>query len=152
MPRYNGNNNSNMARSTWGFTLIELMIAVAVIAILAAVAIPAYQDSMIKSRRSDGMATLSSAVSRMEQYFMDNKSYTSDMTQLGYAADPAISTDSYYQVDVAAATATCPITSCFKLEATPRGAQAGDTGCAVLSLTSDGTRDASGTSGVTLCW
>ena len=61
--------------SATGFTLIEVMITVAVIAILAAVALPAYFDYITRSRLVEGRANLADMRTRMEQFFLDNRTY-----------------------------------------------------------------------------
>ena len=119
-----------------GFNLIELIIAVAIVAILAGVAMPSFQKSAEKSRRSDGQAALLDAASKMEAYFYSNKTYTADMTELGYGADPADSSEGYYTVDVEAGTSSCPLTSCFQLKATAQGSQVND-GDLTLSSTGE---------------
>ena len=58
-----------------GFTLIELMIVVGIVAILSAVAIPAYSDYVIRSRVIDGVAPLASLQVKMEQFFQDRRTY-----------------------------------------------------------------------------
>lgn len=58
-----------------GFTLIELMVAVAVVAILAATAIPAYRDYTVRSQLVDATGALSDQRVRMEQYYADNRHY-----------------------------------------------------------------------------
>lgn len=58
-----------------GFSLIELMIAVALVGIVAAVAFPAYQDSINKSRRSEAVAALTEAAQRLEVFFSQNGRY-----------------------------------------------------------------------------
>ncbi len=118
-----------------GFTLIELMIVVVIVAILASVAIPSYRDSVMRGKRADGKTALSDVASKQEQYFMDNRSYTTDMTLLGYAASPADSPEGDYKVSLVAATAGCPITNCYVLQAVPQGGQAGDS-CGTLTLNS----------------
>ncbi|MBX2858514.1 MAG: type IV pilin protein [Cellvibrionaceae bacterium] len=124
-----------MQNTQRGFSLIELIIAVAIVAILAGIALPSFQSSAEKGRRSDGQAALLDAASKMESYFYTNKTYTTDMTALGFTADPANSSEGYYALEVAAATSSCPISSCFKLQATAQGAQVNDGN---LSLASSG--------------
>lgn len=70
-----------------GFTLIELMVTVAVIGILAAVAYPAYQDSIRKSRRTDAKNALTQVVANMERYYAEKNTY------LGATICPAAATD-----------------------------------------------------------
>jgi type IV pilus assembly protein PilE len=59
-----------------GFTLIEVMVVVAIIAILAAVALPAYTDYVRRGKLSEGTSALLAMKTKMEQYFADNRSYT----------------------------------------------------------------------------
>lgn len=63
-------------RSARGFTLIELMITVAVVAILAAVALPAYNDYITRSKFAEATSTLASMRVKMEQYYQDARKYT----------------------------------------------------------------------------
>lgn len=64
-----------MLKRQRGFTLMEVMITVAIVAILAAIAFPSYQDSLRKSRRTDGKNALTQAVANMERYYNQNNSY-----------------------------------------------------------------------------
>ena len=132
-------------QKTSGFTLIELMVTVAIVGILAAVALPSYRSSVLKSARSEGKAALLEAATRQEQYYLDNKTYTAVMTALGLSADPYITEGGSYSVD-AVATATS-----YTLTATPQGGQTDDTDCANLTLTSNGVKGASGTDTAD-CW
>jgi len=127
-----------------GFTLVELMIVVVIIGILAMVAIPAYNDSVAKGRRADAKSTLTAMAAKQEQYYMDNKTYTADLTNIGYdAATNVNSIDDFYTV-AAVATATS-----FTLTATPVNS---DPDCGNFTITEKGTQGVSGTKGATLCW
>ena len=137
-----------IASGSKGFTLIELMIVVAIVGILAAIAYPSYRDSVRRSHRSEGQALLLDTQSREERYYSNNNTYTTDMTKLGYSADPVISENQYYSVDAAAPTSSCPITSCYKLTATAQGSQSDDTHCATMSIDSLGQRTGTNTD----CW
>ena len=64
-------------RASKGFTLIELMITVAVVAVLAAVGYPSYTNYLIRGKLAEGASALSDARVKMEQFFQDNRSYTS---------------------------------------------------------------------------
>lgn len=143
-------------RRAAGFTLVELIIVVVVVGILMAVALPGYQESMQKARRTDAKAGLMDAANRQERYMLDRSRYATDMTELGFGADPMISEEGHYSIDVEEPDPpdpNCSIATCYVLTATPvaNGAQAGDTRCASFSLSSGGARTASG-SGATECW
>ena len=84
---------------TRGFTLIEVMITVAIVAILSGIAIPAYQDYVTRGRFSEATSALASQGVRMEQYFQDNRTYVGACTA-GTAAPPMTNTTHY--------TFTCP--------------------------------------------
>lgn len=71
-----------MAMRNAGFSLIELMIAVAVVAILAAVAYPSYQNSLVKSNRANAQTLMMDIAQREQQYFLDRRSYSSDLSVL----------------------------------------------------------------------
>ncbi len=138
--------------SSRGFTLIEVMVVLVIVGILLGVALPTYQNSMQKGRRSDAKSALLDAANRQEQYMLDRGSYTLDMTELGFGEDPYISEDAHYSVD-AAVCDDGEIDRCFVLTATPRAGtpQSEDTRCNNFMLGSDGSKTASG-SDASNCW
>lgn len=109
-----------------GFTLIELMIAVAIVAILAMVAYPSYISHLRKSHRAEAQAYMMDLAQREQQYFTDNRSYAVDgattaAAQLNASAPPA-DLSSYYTI----ATAPRSVTPSFVITATAIGKQAVD--------------------------
>ncbi|GIX31137.1 MAG: hypothetical protein KatS3mg124_1609 [Porticoccaceae bacterium] len=111
-----------------GFTLIEVLVAVAVIAILLAIALPAYQDQLRRARRADAMDALMLIHQREERHRANNASYTTDLSALGVGTT---SLEGYYGLSVPSASATG-----FEARATAVAgtSQARDTGCTVLRL------------------
>ena len=91
-------------RRVRGFTLIELMVTVAIAAILASVAIPMYRDYVIRSRIIDATSKLSDFRVRMEQYFMDNRTYANG-ANCG-VADPKDTDDAAFTIACKDATAS----------------------------------------------
>jgi type IV pilus assembly protein PilE len=81
-----------------GFTLIELMIVIVIVAILLTIALPSYQQQVRKTRRSLARAELMEVMARQEQFFLDHRHYAGVLTDLGYPASPyAIDADSNNQ-------------------------------------------------------
>ena len=77
-----------------GFTLIEVMIVVTVIAILAAIALPSYNNYLRKGRRADAQAAMTDIASRQQQYLMDARAYAPDIATLGFTPQTSV-TDWY---------------------------------------------------------
>jgi type IV pilus assembly protein PilE len=148
-----GNANSNVParRQQAGFTLLELVIAMAVLTLLVTMAYPSYLEHMNKVRRADALGPLMDLVNRQEQFMLDHKQYAGSMTLLGYAANPYITPEGYYSVAVV--TAGCGTTPCYRFTATPVSgkAQAKDAKCASLSINSAGSKTATG-SASDKCW
>ena len=110
-----------------GMTLLELMIVVAIIGILAAIAMPAFNNSVIEARRADARNSMFDWQLRQAEYFADNLSYASVSTINGSGADTVDSGEGYYDITV-----TSSGTTTFQMTATPKSGttQASDSECA----------------------
>jgi len=111
-------------RRSSGFTLIELVIVLAVVAILAAVALPAYQDQVRASRRTEARETMMSIQAAQERWRSSNTTYAETLAALG---QPAATENYTYELSGNSATG-------YTLVATAREKQAGDTVCATIEL------------------
>ncbi len=122
-------------RSNRGFSLLELMIVVAVAAIIAAIAVPSYQEHTRKSRRAAATAALIDATSRQEQFFLDNKTYTTTIVAGGLNMT-AVTESGTYSLSVDDPSGACPLERCYLVRAIPQGVQDGDK-CGQLTVNSD---------------
>jgi type IV pilus assembly protein PilE len=84
--------------SVRGFTLVELMIVVVIVAILLAVALPSYQNSVQKGRRADAKSALLDAANRQEGNMLDRGTYSLELTDLGFNQNPYLSEEGHYSV------------------------------------------------------
>ena len=148
------------ASNAKGFTLIELMTAVVVAALLLAIAVPSYRAQTQKSRRTEAKTALLDLASREERFNSTNSAYSSSPANLGYTGSWPLRVGSgYYQITACvAATTACGTDAgtgqAFLLTAQPVGAQAGDTQCGSFTLDSTGLQKVTGTSAGTpsSCW
>jgi type IV pilus assembly protein PilE len=130
-----------------GFSLVELMIVVAILAIVAAWGYSSYRDTVIKSRRSEGIAELLMIADKLERYYSDQGTYAG--AGLGNSANTihaSSSKNAYYNFSITTASAVQ-----FTITATPQGGQADDSRCGTFTLDSLGTKTASGSHG-DKCW
>lgn len=152
-----------LARRQGGFTLMELMIVVAVIGILAAVAYPAYQDSILKGRRAEARTALLELMQQQERYMTQRGTYLA-FTNTNGTTNPADAATTFktftgdnpnqpsyrLSADACETPAGVTVRDCIRIHAAPVRS---DPVVNVLSMTSTGLKSCSGTTAITkLCW
>lgn len=147
----------NVAAAMRGVTLIELMVVVAIVAIMFAVAFPSYERYIVRSKRAVGQNVLMQVADRQQQFFMDRKQYAANLTNLGFTANPfivdddgsstvATDPDAVYSVSLSNVTATT-----YTVTAAPVGGQLKrDTQCGSLTMTQAGAKGYTGSG--SNCW
>jgi len=123
---------------------MELMIVVAIIAILLAIAIPSYRNYILRAHRTDATRGLQDIASREENYYFNNNTYPRSTTSLGATVT---TTNGYYTLNIPSSSATN-----YTITATPQSTQAQDTACGTFSLNHAGVQSITGTSDAVTCW
>jgi len=141
-----------LSKKNQGFSLTELLIVVAILALLAAIAIPSYNMQIRKTRRADAKAALLELSQRQETYYADWNSYAATIVNLGWSRatdNNYYSKEDFYQLAITSASARA-----FVMTATAKGAQLKDTECRILRIDNTGAKTATDSTGAdsTDCW
>lgn len=138
--------SARIRRGSGGVTLVELMVAVAIVGILTALAYPSYQRYVARTHRSAARACLSQYVQFMERYYTTNLTYVAAAPSLGCRAEGNM--DRHYTFDVIDVAQ-----GRYTVAATPINTQAAlDNQCGILRIDSTGARTISGSGDVEHCW
>jgi len=131
-----------MRKRLRGFTLIEVLLVILLLLILSAIAIPAYTNQVLKSRRAETQAYLLSAHARQQQFLLDTRAYAPTLANLGVPMPDNVALA--YDVAMVVNAAIPPA---FSLTATPRASQSREA-CGTLTINQTGAR----TAAVSGCW
>ena len=142
-----------------GVTLIEILIVMVILALIASFAYPSYMNYVVDTKRTAATSVLLQVADRQQQFFMDNKRFANDLTNLGFANDPlVIADDGRTAVDAANSASTYSVSLAnvtptgYTVTAAPLNSQATrDTECGSLTLNQALLKGSSGGGGSD-CW
>jgi len=130
---------SKQATKSQGFSLIDVVTAVAIVGILASIAWPAYQSAVRKGNRAAAESHLSDIAQRQQQFLLDQRGFAADLTTLGLITPATVVP--FYTISIAASAGPPPS---FTATATPIGSQADDLSGQALTITNTGAKGPSG--------
>lgn len=139
-------------RTAKGFTLLELMVVLAIVGVLYAVVSPRYQQFVLRSHRAEGQALLVDAAARQARYHAQNHQYVTQQADVGHLQLPrtsgseVTSPSGMYRLDIGSGDGG------YLLQAVPLGTQQADSLCASLLLDGTGNHGSTGTGAVSECW
>lgn len=130
-----------------GFTLIETLIVIAILTIVSVISVSSYRDYMIRANRTDGTSLLLRVAAAQERFYLENNSYTTDTTALGFPSET--SDNGYYKLGLN--TLDPAIRFQAFVTPVPGGRQATDTKCQVFVIDQSGLRN-SAPEPIDVCW
>jgi type IV pilus assembly protein PilE len=138
--------------STRGFTLIELMVVVAIVGILAGIAYPSYVKHVQHGRRAEAQSVMNEVGQYMQRYYAANNNYggvtAAVLSAAGLSQSPKSGNTAYYGIQVVT-TGSSPQN--YSIQATPSGPQAGDV-CGILTLSDTGAKGQDAGATFNQCW
>lgn len=130
-----------------GFTLIEVLIVLAIVGVLVAIAIPSYETSFSKGRRVDGRAFALDLAAREEEYFLQHHRYTSEVEAAAGLNSSTLSPEGFYRGSVGACEGG-DLADCFQVTVSALEFQrVADLACVILTVTNTGRRGSSDSAG-----
>ncbi|KNC67987.1 type IV pilin protein [Pseudoalteromonas ardens] len=129
-----------------GFTLVEMMITIAILGILASIAYPSYSEYVRRAARAEAAATLLDAANKQEQYFVDNREYASSLAALGL---PTTTENDYFSLEIELGNDL----NTFVIRASASGGPLeDDTECTTLTINNLNIRGSTGSFAADRCW
>lgn len=132
-----------MSCTPHGFGFIELLVVLAILAILASVLMPGYQEQVLRSYRTEAMQTLLKVAGLQEMLLVDQRRYSADLTELGFAAKQFVTESGRYKISALVTEQG------YQLKAQAQQAQTEDKNCQVFLLNSYGQKSSEPDS---VCW